>query len=79
MAGRLYSGYPLGYQYQWWTLPWGDGVFTAQGVNGQFVYVDPQSDLVVVQTAVWHDWWDDDAEEEFYALCRSLAAVLTHQ
>ena len=79
MAGRLYSGYPLGYQYQWWSLPWGDGVFTAQGVNGQFVYVDPQSDLVVVQTAVWHDWWDDDAEEEFYALCRSLAAVLTHQ
>jgi CubicO group peptidase (beta-lactamase class C family) len=77
--GRLYEGYPLGYQYQWWTLPWGDGVFTAQGVNGQFVYVDPANDLVVVQTAVWDDWWIDEAEEEFYALARSLAEVLNHQ
>ncbi len=77
--GRLYEGYPLGYQYQWWTLPWGDGVFTAQGVNGQFVYVDPANGLVVVQTAVWDDWWIDEAEEEFYALARSLAEVLNHQ
>jgi len=76
--GRLYEGYPLGYQYQWWTLPWGDGVFTAQGVNGQLVYVDPSAYLVVVQTAVWRDWWDEDAENEFYALCRSLTNVLTH-
>lgn len=76
--GELYYGYPLGYQYQWWTLPWGDGVFTAQGVNGQFVYVDPANDLVVVQTAVWRDWWIDDAEEEFYALARSLTDVLRH-
>ncbi|MGY8995268.1 MAG: serine hydrolase domain-containing protein [Alphaproteobacteria bacterium] len=77
--GELYQGYPLGYQYQWWTLPWGDGVFTAQGVNGQFVYVDPANDLVVVQTAVWRDWWVDEAEEEFYALARSLTEVLSHQ
>ena len=77
--GTLYEGYLLGYQYQWWTLPWGDCVFTAHGLNGQFVYVDPANDLVVVQTAVWRDWWIDDAEEEFYALARSLTEVLSHQ
>jgi CubicO group peptidase (beta-lactamase class C family) len=76
LPGELYYGYPLGYQYQWWTLPWGDGVFTAQGVNGQFVYVDPANKLVLVQTAVWRDWWDEDAENEFYAIAKALDARL---
>jgi len=76
--GRLYPGYELGYQYQWWVLPGSRGIFTAQGVNGQFVYIDPSADLVVVQTAAWTDWWDDDAEEEFYALSDLLANLLEH-
>ncbi len=65
MPGKLYRGYALGYQYQWWTYPGNDGRFTAEGVNGQFIYVDPARDLVVVQTADWPDWWDDDLERLF--------------
>ena len=36
------------YQYQWW-LPSGDGDFMAQGILGQFVYVDPARELVIVR------------------------------
>jgi CubicO group peptidase (beta-lactamase class C family) len=36
------------YQYQWW-LPSGDGDFMAQGILGQFVYVDPSRELVIVR------------------------------
>ncbi len=74
--GQLYPGYPLGYQYQWWVLPGGEGVFTSEGILGQFIYVDPASSLVVVQTAAWTDWWIDRAEMEFYRLCERFAEIL---
>lgn len=36
------------YQYQWW-LPSDEGDFMAQGILGQFVYVDPARELVMVR------------------------------
>jgi len=36
------------YQYQWW-LPSREGVFMAQGILGQFIYVDPARELVIVR------------------------------
>src|SRR6185295_10081732 len=39
--------HPWGYQYQWW-IPGPGGVFMAAGVWGQFIYVDPSRELVVV-------------------------------
>jgi CubicO group peptidase (beta-lactamase class C family) len=41
-------GVPLGYRYQWWTLP-GTDAYMALGLQGQFIYVDPASDTVVVK------------------------------
>ena len=37
-----------GYQYQWW-LPSLEGDFTAEGHLGQFIYVNPAKDLVIVR------------------------------
>ena len=37
----------LGYGYQWWT---GDGFYCAMGYAGQFIYVFPGRDMVVVFT-----------------------------
>jgi len=42
------SGSVARYQYQWW-LPSGDGDYMAQGILGQFVYVDPARELVIVR------------------------------
>ena len=36
------------YRYQWW-MPSGEGDFHAEGILGQYVYVDPKRDLVMVR------------------------------
>jgi CubicO group peptidase (beta-lactamase class C family) len=36
------------YRYQWW-LPSAEGDFCAEGILGQYVYVDPQRELVMVR------------------------------
>ena len=76
MPGRLHEDWTLGYQYQWWVFPDQGpdaiGGFTAQGINGQFLYINPAEKLVVVTTAVWHRFWDDDLEREFYEIVESF-------
>jgi hypothetical protein len=42
------NGSAARYQYQWW-LPSPEGDFMAQGILGQFVYVDPARELVIVR------------------------------
>lgn len=42
------NGSAARYQYQWW-LPSQEGDFMAQGILGQFIYVDPARDLVIVR------------------------------
>lgn len=42
------EGSPLGYQYQWWTLTDSDA-YTAIGLQGQYIYVDPSTKTVVVK------------------------------
>ena len=51
---RLRDGSALDYGYMWWT-PEGseakrDAAFTAQGIHGQYVYVNPAARVVIV---VW--------------------------
>ncbi|MEZ4799707.1 MAG: serine hydrolase [Flavobacteriales bacterium] len=36
------------YQYQWW-LPSPNGDFTAEGILGQYVYVDPKTNTIIVR------------------------------
>ena len=40
-----------GYGYQWWTYD--DGSFTARGIFGQGIFIDPQRQLVIVSNANW--------------------------
>lgn len=40
-----------GYGYQWWT--YADGSFSARGIFGQGIFIDPQRQLVVVLNANW--------------------------
>jgi CubicO group peptidase (beta-lactamase class C family) len=74
--GALYSGYPMGYQYQWWVSPGADHAFTAEGVNGQFIYVNPAKKLVVVMTSVWPEFWDNRLAKESFALFDAIGAAL---
>lgn len=73
--GNLYAGYPLGYGYHWWSLP-SSTAFTAQGIFGQFLYIDPQEELVGVVWSAWLTASDGDAERETYALLDAAAQEL---
>ncbi len=47
------------YQYQWW-LPTPGEDFMAEGILGQFVYVNPSKDLIIVRLGKKEgeaDWW----------------------
>ena len=48
----------LDYGYQWWVYP--DGSFAAHGLGGQYIFVRPQQDLVVVFTS----WLSGDETEQ---------------
>lgn len=48
------------YQYQWW-LPSQTGDFMAQGILGQYIYVHPEKNLVIVRLGRNQgkaDWWE---------------------
>jgi CubicO group peptidase (beta-lactamase class C family) len=79
MPGKLHEGWTLGYQYQWWVFPEGPdsiGGFTAQGINGQFLYVNPEEKLVIVATNAWRAFWDDDLESEIYEIFAAFKTKL---
>jgi CubicO group peptidase (beta-lactamase class C family) len=73
--GQIASPNGLGYGYQWWALP-NSSAFTAQGIFGQFLYIDPAEDLVAVVWSAWATPWDDGAEAELYALLAGVTAAL---
>jgi CubicO group peptidase (beta-lactamase class C family) len=66
----------IGYGYQWWLLPDPPNAFTAQGIYGQFVLVDPVLDLVLVKTSHWENPSNRRYEAETYALFRAIASSL---
>jgi CubicO group peptidase (beta-lactamase class C family) len=71
--GELEDGYELGYQYQWWTFPGADHSFTAEGIHGQLLMVNPALDLVLVKTSDWETAWEGDKERETWALFDAIA------
>lgn len=63
-----------GYGYQTWLTSRDAPRFAALGVNGQAIFVDPASKLVVVHTAVWEDGNDRAARGRQFRLWESLLA-----
>jgi CubicO group peptidase (beta-lactamase class C family) len=67
--------HPGGYGYQVWLMPGTRGAFALEGVYGQRIFVDPQSGLVLVHTAVRTQATGAPGEAELRALWRG---VLSH-
>ena len=57
-----------GYGYQWWTYD--DGSYSARGIFGQGIFIDPKRHLVIVSNANWAGGARDpqamQAREDFY-------------
>ncbi|MFI7547819.1 serine hydrolase domain-containing protein [Actinoplanes sp. NPDC049599] len=69
------SGYDhYGYANQWWTLD--GGAFTGLGVHGQYLFVDPAADVVIVKCSAWPTEDDPDRDRETIAALRAITARL---
>ncbi|HZV58583.1 MAG TPA: serine hydrolase [Sphingobium sp.] len=62
---------PMGYGYQWWTL--GGASYSAIGLQGQYIFVDPASRTVVVKLSYFPPD-EQAASEETTAFLRAAAA-----
>lgn len=66
------SDWTFGYGYKWWIPEDPQGDFTAIGVWGQYIYVDPMREVVIVKTST--DPLFDDNDHETIATFRAIAA-----
>ena len=62
----------FGYGYQLWIFPGARRMFGLLGANGQRIFIDPQSKLILVQTAVMQKAVDRKRDAEMIALWMSL-------
>lgn len=46
------------------------------GIHGQIIYVNPQSQLVVVVTSAWKEAWNYTFGNEFYLMMESIEKLL---
>lgn len=68
----------IGYGYQWWIpVGAGPGQFMAQGIYGQYLYIDQDRDLVIAMNAADRAFRDDAVDDQnlrmFRLIARSLA------
>ncbi len=72
-------GSAMGYGYQWWIPGGSQGEFTALGVYGQNIWVDPAKHLVIAKNSADVDFQKDDFENGQIAisLWRTIAAELS--
>jgi len=67
----LAPGSPLGYRYQWWTIA-GTDAYLALGLQGQFIYIDPSTDTVVVKLSYFPPG-NEEAEVESIDFLRAAS------
>jgi CubicO group peptidase (beta-lactamase class C family) len=65
-----------GFGYHWWPLDSAGEHVTADGMRGQFVYVDRPRRIVVVKTSAWpyeDAWWDRQCRDLCYLALPAIA------
>jgi CubicO group peptidase (beta-lactamase class C family) len=72
------AGPSIGYGYQVWLLPTKRRTFALRGLRGQFILVDPEARLVLVQTALASTGSGREvvAHEELFAMWAALSSQL---
>jgi CubicO group peptidase (beta-lactamase class C family) len=68
------SSWTFGYGYKWWVPEDPRGDFLAIGVWGQYIYVDPVREVIIVKTSADPDF--DDHDHESVAVFRAIAAAV---
>nr|BFE72776.1 serine hydrolase [Actinoplanes digitatis] len=72
------SGYDhYGYAGQWWTLVGDHRAFAGLGVHGQYLFVDPVADVVIVKTSAWPTEDDEPRDRETITALSRIAEHLS--
>lgn len=66
-----------GYGYQWWTFD--DGSFTARGIFGQTIFIDPQRQLVVAFNGNWENATDAELNKQRFAFIDSVREIIDNE
>lgn len=69
------SSWTFGYGYKWWIPEDPQGDFTAIGVWGQYIYIDPTREMIIVKTSVDPDF--DNNDHESVAVFRAIARAVS--
>ena len=64
------DGY-AGYGFFWWLAA--EGVYSAQGIFGQYIFIDTHRDLVIVLHSAWPEAWNETLESQAMAFIAALA------
>ncbi len=67
----------IGYGYQWWIPEGEEGEFMAIGVYGQWIYVNPSSQVIIVKVSADPDFMEKDYELKHVEFFRAIANSLT--
>ena len=76
---HLLPGNDFGYGYQWWMVGGDSGEFMAMGVYGQYIYINPETNTVIVKNSA-NPFYNDtsyipSSDFAHLALFRALSAA----
>ncbi|WP_180952257.1 serine hydrolase domain-containing protein [Lachnoclostridium edouardi] len=63
----------IGYGYQWWVPDGSAGEFMAIGVYGQFIYVNPEKNIIIVKTNADPDFMSEGYELKHIEFFRAIS------
>ncbi|TNF04601.1 MAG: class C beta-lactamase-related serine hydrolase [Gammaproteobacteria bacterium] len=64
------------YSNQCWVLDSERGIYSARGVFGQMIYIDPQSDTVIIKLSSWPDFTNLEWTINTYRACAAITEEL---
>jgi CubicO group peptidase (beta-lactamase class C family) len=69
------SSSKFGYGFQWWLPLGGEDEFMAIGIYGQYIYIDPDQELIIVKNSANHRYTEPKAHwtDQHLALFRAIA------
>ena len=74
-ADNVYPG--VGYGYQWWTFA--DGSFTARGIFGQTIFIDPKRQLVVAFNGNWENATEQELTKQRFKFIESVRKSINQE
>ena len=66
-----------GYGYQWWTFD--DGSFTARGIFGQTIYIDPKEQLVLAFNGNWEHATERELDKLRYEFIDAVRLMIAQE